>query len=378
MFLVFSLVLLFVALGILASVYSIFFPFMQNLWTANNYHRAYYGAVSAVERAELVLRYRWPWFEWSGWFLWSSPYGPVSDYSTGLLPGDQEWLWWNINSRTTKIPFLGMGNTEPMLSAVDSKDYNQLWYVNLETFLLYYDSTTATDLYYTWPIAFAFFTGGWITWTLRLPPKIYSSFWLWSWWPLDANLCDTTDIDTCDINGDQIYNDVAVAWSMLWFHMGNDFTIYPTEGIDYSQTPPWILPFRDNFIRESIINSGGLIDFTYGYTPLAGVNGQDVDKHNVVSFDTSVSVDEFYEILGDWNNYSWLRLVFGAADLFRAIHGSIYPYLEYQFTFPDDHPISDRFFTIQWNGRAWEYDVTIVIKKPTVQWSIGGDFTVNL
>jgi hypothetical protein len=210
-----------------------------------------------------------------------------------------------------------------------------------------------------------------------LPPKIFSWFWLWSWWPSDAELCDT-NTDNCDINGDQIYDDVAVAWSMLWFHMGNDFTIYPREGIDYSQTPPWILPLYDNFIRESIINGGGSIDFRYDYTPLSNGNGQSLNRHNVVSFDASVSGHEFYEILGDWNNYSWLRLVLGAANVFRAKNGSIYPYLEYQFTFPDDHPISDRFFTIQWNGRAWEYDVNIIIKKPTVQWSIGGDFTVNL
>lgn len=60
MFLVFTLVLLVVAIGILVSVYSVFFPFMQNLGTVQNYHMAYYGAVSAIERAELSLRYRQP------------------------------------------------------------------------------------------------------------------------------------------------------------------------------------------------------------------------------------------------------------------------------------------------------------------------------
>jgi hypothetical protein len=53
MFLVFTLVLLVVAIGILVSVYSVFFPFMQNLGTVSQYHMAYYGAVSSIERAEL-------------------------------------------------------------------------------------------------------------------------------------------------------------------------------------------------------------------------------------------------------------------------------------------------------------------------------------
>jgi hypothetical protein len=60
MFLVFTLVLLAIAIGILVSVYSVFFPFMQNLGTVQQYHQAYYGAVSSLERAELVLRYRDP------------------------------------------------------------------------------------------------------------------------------------------------------------------------------------------------------------------------------------------------------------------------------------------------------------------------------
>lgn len=53
MFLVFALVILAVAVGILASVYSVFFPFMQHLGSAQDYQMAYYGAISAVERAEL-------------------------------------------------------------------------------------------------------------------------------------------------------------------------------------------------------------------------------------------------------------------------------------------------------------------------------------
>lgn len=42
-----------------------------------------------------------------------------------------------------------MGNTDPMLAAPDSADYNQLGYTYLETLLLGYDDTSNPDQYYS-------------------------------------------------------------------------------------------------------------------------------------------------------------------------------------------------------------------------------------
>jgi hypothetical protein len=39
--------------------------------------------------------------------------------------------------------------------------------------------------------------------------------------------------------------------------------------------------------------------------------------------------------------------------------------LEYQLT--ASNPISDRFYTIQGNGRVGEYEVKVIVKKPTSQ-----------
>jgi hypothetical protein len=72
--------------------------------------------------------------------------------------------------------------------------------------------------------------------------------------------------------------------------------------------------------------------------------------------------------------YTGLRLSFWATNLFRSFTWAVYPYLEYQFTFPE--AIADRFYTIQGQGRVGEYDVRIILKKPTVQWTVWGDFTV--
>ena len=366
MFLVFTLVFLVVAVGILASVYSVFFPFMQNLWTVNHYHMAYYGAISAVERAELGLRYRSPWFVWSGWFLWTAWYGPMSDYTPELLSGAQQWFWWTVNSRTNSIPNVGMGNTDPTLSNPDSKDYNQLWYTYLETFLLSYDDTTDPQWYYTWGMASVFFSGGSLTWVFRLPSKIHALFG-----DEPGKLCDSYAGD-CDPDSDGVYDDIALSWSLEWLYQWNGFKIFPTITVFY-YSGMQVDEFMDNTIRESIINDTGVIDFANTFTPV--VHGSNIRKHNVVSSNASViETKNFSDILSDSTNFSELRLSFGAVNLFRTFMGAIYPYLEYQFTFPQ--PIADRFYTIQWHGRAGEYDVQIVLKKPTVQWTVGSDFTV--
>ena len=331
---------------------------------------AYYGAISAVERAELTLRYRWPWFEWLWWFTWTNSFGPASDYSPEIISGINQWFLRTIDSRTNTIPSHGMGNTEPMLSfsTGDSKNYNQLWYVTLETFLLSYDGTTDPILYYTWTTDSRFYSGGTITWIFRLPPKVFSGFG----WSPKAELCNKTEY-ICDPTGNGIYDDDVLSWSVQWLYLGNDFTILPTRSVYYGNSQ--IVDYtKDNFIRESVINATGIIDFNY-YT-LISPNGASLTWHVVVSSTASdIKNQPFSTIFSHDTEFTWLRLTFGAANLFRAYGGAIYPYLEYQLTFSWD--IADRFFTIQWNGRVGEYDVQIVIKKPTVQGTVGSDFTVR-
>jgi hypothetical protein len=69
-----------------------------------------------------------------------------------------------------------------------------------------------------------------------------------------------------------------------------------------------------------------------------------------------------------------LQLQFWLVNLLRAQNGRIYPFLEYKFEFWEE--IADRFYHILWNGRIGDYDVKILINKPTVKESVVGDFTV--
>lgn len=374
MFLVFTLVLLIVAIGILVSVYSVFFPFMQNLWTVQQYHMAYYGALSAIERAELSLRYRSPGFVWSWGFLWSTGYGPLSDYTPELLWWTHQWFIRNIDSRTSTIPSPGMGNTDPMLSdSVDnSDDYNQLWYTYLETFLLGYDATTGAQSYYTWWSLYSPLSSAPITGIIRFPPKIQTGFW----WVPASDLCSSAVGANCDPDGDGLYDDIVVSRSMEWLYNGESFKIFPTINVFY-YSGMQVDGYHDNAFRESIINAWGEINIgtnsAYAFTPID--NGSHIPLHNVVSAQADdIDDDSFSYILSTPSLYTWLRLSFGATNLFRTMTGAIYPYLEYQFHFPQE--IADRFYTIQGNGRVGEYDVQILLKKPTVQWTIGWDFTV--
>ena len=119
---------------------------------------------------------------------------------------------------------------------------------------------------------------------------------------------------------------------------------------------------KDNAIRESIINDASDIELTYSFTPV--VNGSHLVKHTVISsLADEIEDDSFSNILTS-SFYTGLRLSFGATNLFRSFSGIIYPYLEYQFTFPE--VIADRFYTLQGQGRVGEYDVKIILKKPTV------------
>lgn len=346
---------------------------MQNLWTVQQYHQAYYGAVSSLERAQLVLRYKHPWFEWSGWFLWTTGYGPMSDYTPEFLSGDHQWFVRNIHSRTYSIPSSGMGNTDPMLSYItgDSRQYNQLWHNYLESFVLSYDTTSDSELYYkyyTWWDDLHFLqTTSSITWIFRLPPKIYQEFW----WTGPADLCYSDIGENCDPDGDGVYDDIVVSRSLQWWYKWAWFKIFPSISVFY-YSGMQVDEFTDNAIRESTINNIAPIQFTHSFSPIS--NGSLLTKHTVVSsLADDIEIHTFDEIFTS-SYYTGLRLSFWAINLFRTFTGTVYPYLEYQFTFPEEIP--DRFYTIEGQGRVGEYDVRIIIKKPTVQGTVWGDFTV--
>ena len=71
---------------------------------------------------------------------------------------------------------------------------------------------------------------------------------------------------------------------------------------------------------------------------------------------------------------TWLEFSFGLVDLLRSANGNIYPFLEYQLSFPS--PVSNNFYTLEWESVVWNYDVKIIMKKWTKPDSTIGNFTI--
>ena len=128
------ILLLILGAALVGALYSSFLVFYSGFGDTIEYNKAYYAAVSSLERAELVLRYRLPGYEGSGGRLGADSYGTAIDHRPTFAfgPEAENGALWDIRSRTTTIPSSGEGNVEWMLMASDSADYNMLDYVNAE------------------------------------------------------------------------------------------------------------------------------------------------------------------------------------------------------------------------------------------------------
>jgi hypothetical protein len=97
-------------------------------------------------------------------------------------------------------------------------------------------------------------------------------------------------------------------------------------------------------------------------------------QHNSISANATIKTRNYQSLFTDTTNVSWLELSLWVISLLRSKQGYLYPYLEYSFTFPQ--PVANTEYTLDAHGRNRMYDVQIIIKKPTTNKSIGGDFTV--
>jgi hypothetical protein len=249
MLLAFVFILLAVWVGILVSVYSVFFPFIKNLWDIWNFNTAYYGAISSVERGELAIKYHQPWFEWSWWFYASTGWGPISDYKTwsfGFINNNPNGMSWSISSRTTSIPNPRQWNVEYLLAAPDSSNYNMLDYQNALKLILSYDNTSSYGQYYTATNNIAYFTWGAFNWAFRLPPKVFS------WFGNDI-LCTNALDPACNTDGDLLGDDIVVDRSLEWFNGGSYFKIIPNISVLYYSWS-YVDKSKDIAIRKSLIN----------------------------------------------------------------------------------------------------------------------------
>lgn len=371
--LIIILVLLWAA--VVWSIYSNFLVFHSNFAEAENYHKAYYASISALERWELVTKQRQPWYVWSwGFISWIWQWGDPATHNWGSdksLSGFS-YLWTNedessvlrsINSRTTRIPAEKKWDVERMLSYDDSNNYNMMNYEDAEIFLLYYDNGDDNP-YKSGPINKS--TPTQITWEIRLPKLLFNS---WFWY-LD------TWTSSIWLSGSLPTNDAMVDRQIRWNYDDSPFTIFSTQSLIIWGPKPIVDTDEDSVFREDDINGnwnqGLLFSFWNHRSPLRDPRWRWVDptiisqNENTIKSLTQKYTDLFQDVSDAQLRFSLLNLLWTWRN--------VYPFLEYYVDFWWAN-VSDKYFTIngQWNFK--DYQVNTIIQKPTTKESILWNFT---
>ena len=382
MLVILIIILILLWAAVIWSIYSNFLVFYSNFSESENYHKAYYASISALERWELVVKQRQPWYEWSGWVIgwiwtWSFSWSDTSLSWFSYLwdHKDESSVFRSINSLTERIPATWKWDVERMLSTWDSKNYNIMDYEHTEILLLYRDKLNGNP-YTTWDIEYVNMHA--IERRFRLPSLLYPKFW-----KLDTF---TTSMGP---GGTMPTNDAIVDRQIRWNYQGCPFTIFSTQSIKPGP-PAEVNMDLDTVIRESDINSMTTATATDpGYTATLSTNRSPwnnmghmghwkvADHPTIISenenkFNSPTSLLFGFTYLFMDHTATWIQLRFSLLNLLWTWQNT-YPFLEYQF-----HPqnyIPDKYFTIngQWNYK--DYQINTIIQKPTVKESVLWNFT---
>ena len=377
MLLTLVIILILIWSAVVWSLYSNFLVFYSNFSETENYNKAYYASISAIERAQLVLRQHQPWYEWSWWWIksvstWSYRLSGIVTGSDTTLANNFSYLsnnhkesslFWEINSRTDRIPATWKWDVDLMMSTWDSINYNKMDYENSEIILLYYDSSDWNP-YHSWWISMNKSNINRITAKIRLP-------WLMSgeFWELDTN-------EELDISSDSS-NDAIVNRQIKWYYWSDPFTIFSTQLTGH---------IDDSIIRESTINKSKDIKFDIKWNPL--YDGEIPTNPNIISpSDNGIknNATERYKTIFTDGNYSWLELKFSLLNILKWRNGSwtIYPFLEYNVNFSPNSSstpiiVPEKYYTIKAIWWLWDYLINTIIYKPATTESILRSFTTIL
>ena len=361
--LIIILVLLWAAVG--WSIYSNFLVFHSNFSEAQNYHKAYYASISALERWELVTKQRQPWYEWSWGFVlwiwtWSFSWSDkrLSWFSYLWDNKDETSVFRNINSRTTRIPAEKKWNVEWMLATGDSENYNMMDYENAEIFLLYYDNSNNNPYTKNWIMKSNLSQ---ITWEIRLPGFLHDSFW-----DLDTNTASIW------ITGSLPTNDAIVDRQIRWNYSTFPFTIFSTQSLIIGWGKPEVNEAEDSVFREKDINNN--LNFTF-WTNRSPLVGRSISSPTIISQeeDALITLGDKYKSIFQSDSTTGLQLRFSLLNLLWTWR-NIYPFLEYYVNFWGVR-VSDKYFTINGRWNFKDYQVNTIIQKPTIKESILWNFT---
>lgn len=389
------IILLLIWAAVVWSIYSNFLVFYSNFSESENYHRAYYTSISALERWELVVKQHSPWYVWSGGFKMWTWMGSKNNQNW-WSDNDLTWfsyLWdnpsistvfWTVESKTNRIPTISGWNVEWMLSTWDSVNYNMMDYEDAENFLLYIDNSDGkpyekVDCDNDWDDNYCNqSTPDKITWKIRLP-KLLEEEWFGT---LDESKALIWQDRWTNIPKD----DPIVDWQIRWNYTDSNtvpFTVFSTSNIN-SEGKNTVNYHSDSVFRESDINNGLSFSFWEKYSPFnsSSPRGNKLSWLTVVSQKANnISGQKIGYILKNNNGkFSNVQLRFSLLNLLKGTTGSnnneshIYPFLEYYVDF-NGNEVPDRYYTITAEWNYADFQVNTIVKKPTTKETILWSFT---
>lgn len=376
------LIVMIISIALLLALFSGFFPFVNTYGNVMQYTTAYYGAVSALERGALAVRYAGPGFDGeSGWIAGTGNVGKMSDQKVLNFYTYGNWndtLFWKVRSSTDRIPALGHGDVDIAFikpDNQDSKNFNALHYSITELLPLWTIGSLLPEQYYDFHQDFSLRPGTEFTlnWHFRLNPFLFQAFS--GGHQEAAKLCYDQCPGSLD-NDRRDRNQVVATWTLKGKYDDEEYTLLPTDGTSLGK---FTVEPRDTLIRKERVNEEKPMMFwnnVHPFDPLS-VNA----SLNIVSnYEGELkNLSSFWKILTDphvKNSY----LTFTLSNFLWSQGGNfwrnLYPFLEYAFETVNGEKIADRFYTIQGQGKVGQYDVKLQLKKPTLEQPALGNFTI--
>jgi hypothetical protein len=216
------------------------------------------------------------------------------------------------------------------------------------------------------------FSGDVVSGTLRLAPSIATTF---GWLPL-AQLCTS-----CDDDGDTLTDDLIAAWKVDGIALWDPFSIIPTNAVFYNENPALVDVSEDTSIRKSTINAGiDTLERGEGWFSNASFNPIKTNTDHIITGHTMISntdllVGSSFKSIFQDSSVSGLQLSLSLINLLKTSAGQIYPFLEARFSF-GWAGVADTMYRIQWIGKVGDYQVSVLVNKPSSKVSWVGDFTI--
>ena len=373
---VLGFVLVLCVVGVLLSLamYANLLPFIWLLWDIKEYNMAYYGAQSSIERSLLVLRYQDPGFQWHWGYIESTFTWAISDHAYFWIFTKDDKLYWEINGRWSTVPLSWQGTIDLALLSGVSNDYNTIHYWWYDRIPLWYDSTLSENAYNK-DTNYVFLS--WIdniNLKVRVNPFVENIFNSWdiSLFPL----CDSN----CDSDNDWLSDDIALDRSWKWSYNDDNWTWFFHILPRYKTlNNNWLVTVLsgDESIRESVVNDMATdndlsLSFWWdnnNFNPIADIwnlNREDNLSHLIITDNDELSGMSFNKLLSTNSIANFQEINLWLVNLLQSENLSVYPNIEYKISCDDcdnNLQLSQPYFTINGEGRVWNYDIKMKLYK---------------